>query len=38
MSMVMCLQRSNSCFFQKCIRIENLIPENTEGFGGEKPP
>ena len=20
------------------MRINNLIPENTEGFGGEKPP
>ena len=25
-------------YSQKYIRIDNLIPENTEGFGGEKPP
>ena len=38
MSMVIYLQGSNSCNFPKCIRLENLIPENTEGVGGEKPP
>jgi len=38
MSMVMYLQKSNSCIFPKCIRLKNLIPENTEGCGGEKPP
>ena len=38
MSMVMYLQRSSSCICPKCIRMEILIPENTEGFGGEKPP
>ena len=36
--MVMFLQRNDSCIFPKYIRIDNLIPENTEGFGGEKPP
>ena len=32
------LQKSNSYILQKCIRLEKLIPENTEGCGGEKPP
>jgi hypothetical protein len=32
------LQRNNSCILPKCIRIEKLIPENTEGLGGEQPP
>ena len=38
MSMVTYLQKSNSYIIPKCIRLENLIPENTEGLGGEKPP